>query len=322
MVTIPTSFISCDWGTSNFRLSHVRTESLEILEERCTSKGIGKLYHRYTRDRNVGEQYEFFSAYLLRQLHKLRTFSSGKQVPVIISGMASSNIGLMELKYAKMPIDAGGTKLFSHSFDLDDSVSVVLISGARTDTDIMRGEETQAVGLSNFIDMNRAGTLILPGTHSKHISFQDGMYTDFKTFLSGELFQMLSSRSILRKSVKEVSWNESFREVFLRGARQAKKAQLPEVLFSIRAEHVLGKQNREQGFYRLCGLVLGSELAYLGELDTPIYVAASEGLDILYKTALEELTGPEQTTCLDQATLNQALHLAHRNVLLHSLSKP
>ncbi len=65
----------------------------------------------------------------------------------------------------------------------------------------MRGEETQLIGCLK--SGKQDGFFIFPGTHSKHVEVEDGMVKDFKTYMTGEFFELLSQKSILLNSVEE-----------------------------------------------------------------------------------------------------------------------
>ena len=44
---IPDCFISCDWGTSNFRLRLVETKTLNVLVEHKTDQGVKNVYQKF-----------------------------------------------------------------------------------------------------------------------------------------------------------------------------------------------------------------------------------------------------------------------------------
>ena len=64
----------------------------------------------------------------------------------------------------------------------------------------MRGEETQIAGV---LCQQKAfsGVLCLPGTHSKLALSEKGQVLSFRTFMTGEIFSLLSKQSVLRHSV-------------------------------------------------------------------------------------------------------------------------
>ena len=68
--------------------------------------------------------------------------------------------------------------------------------------DVMRGEETQLAGIFPLYSAGRH-LICMPGTHSKWVEAKDGVVTGFATYLTGELFAVLSKHSILRHSLGE-----------------------------------------------------------------------------------------------------------------------
>jgi 2-dehydro-3-deoxygalactonokinase len=65
--------------------------------------------------------------------------------------------------------------------------------------DVMRGEETQLFGaLTLWPELGEGRRLvILPGTHSKWVWLEDATIVSFATMLTGELFALLQSSSLL-----------------------------------------------------------------------------------------------------------------------------
>ncbi|MGS0465992.1 2-dehydro-3-deoxygalactonokinase [Cobetia marina] len=64
----------------------------------------------------------------------------------------------------------------------------------------MRGEETQLAGLV-AAQPGYSGAVCLPGTHAKWAQLENGSITGFTTFMSGELYKLLSQDSVLKHSV-------------------------------------------------------------------------------------------------------------------------
>src|SRR5690606_28554761 len=97
----------------------------------------------------------------------------------------------------------------SPGFDHD----VLLLSGLCSVNDVMRGEEVQLLGLQRYND-NTDALFILPGTHSKHIRVKENNIISFKTYITGELFQILSTHSLLKNSIVKSSTidKEAFRK--------------------------------------------------------------------------------------------------------------
>ena len=67
----------------------------------------------------------------------------------------------------------------------------------RLPPDVMRGEETQVLGLLPALPGAGPHTVCLPGTHSKWVRLQGGAIQEFATFMTGELFALLSQHGTL-----------------------------------------------------------------------------------------------------------------------------
>ncbi len=127
---------------------------------------------------------------------------------IIASGMITSEYGLYEIKHTVAPAGVEELHNFMQRVYLDDIspipfyfISGVIIKGKDfKDTDMMRGEETEIIGLlkEEYTDY----AYLLPGSHSKLISLDsNGRITDCKTMMSGEMLSALSQNTILRGSV-------------------------------------------------------------------------------------------------------------------------
>ena len=65
----------------------------------------------------------------------------------------------------------------------------------------MRGEETQIAGALSLMP-GFDGVLCLPGTHSKWAQICAGEVVSFQTFMTGEMFALLSEQSVLRHGLQ------------------------------------------------------------------------------------------------------------------------
>lgn len=108
--------LSCDWGTSAFRLRYVEVDTGIVKAEVTSQQGIGIMFTAYQKaisDKALiaEKRMDFYLSYLLSQIEALsgKAGQSLKGVPVIVSGMASSTIGMKELAYASLPFSLQGT---------------------------------------------------------------------------------------------------------------------------------------------------------------------------------------------------------------------
>lgn len=310
---LPEKFISCDWGTSNFRLRLVQTDSLAVLSEHSTDMGIKKRYLAF-KAQDDRSQEQFFTDYLVQQLGNLE-LGEEKNLVVIASGMLSSSIGMRELPYSPLPLAFKGNDLISKHIKLDNSLDVILVSGAKTNVDVMRGEETQAIGMSGHLPQRGKGLLILPGTHSKHLFFEDESFHSFITFMTGELFEVIGQHSVLAASLEAVKWDASHKNVFLDGLQKGIDNKQMASFFSIRANTLLHNIPASQNYYFLSGLLIGGELAYLKERDETVYLAATGITNSLYQLALEAVLPVERIRIFNTEVLEKALLLGQRKIL-------
>jgi hypothetical protein len=144
------NFVSCDWGTTNFRL---RLVGGPAAAEVRTDDGAAKLAAL------GGDRAAVFRDTLFRGLTQL---GAPEDWPVVVSGMASSTIGWRELPYARLPFALdGGDAVWERV-----AGRVILVSGFRGDSDMLRGEETQALGLAAALgaELPATATLVLSPT--------------------------------------------------------------------------------------------------------------------------------------------------------------
>ncbi|MBF9254735.1 2-dehydro-3-deoxygalactonokinase [Pontibacter sp. 172403-2] len=292
-------FLSCDWGTSSFRLWLVRTENAEILATKKSSKGIAATFNSLgEREKNNPEERLLFYLRIIGEAIDEIQQEQGISlagVPLVISGMASSSIGMAELPYNSLPFGVDGKNIETACFEANAAFAhpVLLISGVKSNDDVMRGEETQLVGIiadSGAADVN--GIYIFPGTHSKHIKVKDGQVTGFKTYMTGEIFDLLCRESILKGGIKK---NEDLHhpnclQRFKEGVRDAIDTNLLHQAFRVRTNDLFGKLSKKENFHYLSGLLLGAELESLSSAaDLPVYVCSESHLQFRYETALDVL---------------------------------
>jgi len=318
-------FISCDWGTSNFRLRLVDQSTMEVVTEIKLPNGIGMMNAEWKeKHAAAGESKEaFFLKFLSGNIDTWNKWiPSGQSIPIVISGMASSTIGIRSLEYAPIPFPVSGKTAITQWIPSSGVLKhpVLLISGVKTDDDVMRGEETQLIGLLEIIqiDNSRRHLFILPGTHSKHIEVDGGNITDFKTYMTGELFALISRQSILSNSVKAEKLSEEHNEqhkAFRKGICFSVHNNLLHTLFTVRTNQLFNQFTVEENYYYLSGLVIGAELAAIEKKNEQLVIAGEGSLVELYKIALEELGFQDRLLTVPGDKMDQALIAGQRKLL-------
>jgi 2-dehydro-3-deoxygalactonokinase len=236
------NWIAVDWGTSNLRAWAMGPEGPVAAGE--SPKGMGKL-----------QPHEFEAALL----EVIEPWLAGKTL-VLACGMVGARQGWREALYRKVPCTptdpAGLTRVETQDPRLDVRIAPGLSQAAPAD--VMRGEETQVAGALALYP-NFDGVLCLPGTHAKWAQISAGEVVSFQTFMTGELFALLSTQSVLRHSMGE-GWDEAAFDAGLSDAL-SRPERVAARLFSLRAEGLLNGLSPAAAKARLSGLLIGIELA-------------------------------------------------------------
>lgn len=301
--------MSCDWGTSSFRLRWV--SGGEVLREHRDGMGCRALYEGSPKE---GRE-EAFEQHFKAELDKIRgEVGSQVRVPVVVSGMASSTIGWREVPYAELPLRLDGSNVRVEKVKLQTELegvsAIYLVSGAASECEMMRGEETEAIGLMGFVEESSA-TLVLPGTHSKHLMVEGSVVTGIQTYMTGELYEVLAKHSMLRASVDTTAPVDAI--AFVEGVDRARKEGMAGALFQTRTRQVLQKKSAGSNASFLSGLLIGSELMGLRSAAN-ILLAGADAVRTLYVQAAERL-GLEVASVFTSKEVQLAVPRAHGLIL-------
>ncbi|WP_103224890.1 2-dehydro-3-deoxygalactonokinase [Roseibium marinum] len=269
-------WIAVDWGTTNLRIWAI-DGSGKTIAHRSSAKGMGKL-----------APHEFEPA-LLDLTEDL--LSEGRGTAVIVCGMAGSRQGWAEAPYKTTPCPPPTIGDATIVATRDARLDVRILPGIKQlePADVMRGEETQIAGFLAG-DPEFKGLLCLPGTHTKWVFLDGGRITAFTTFMTGELFALLSGQSVLRHGLSQQDMDmDAFRKAV--GDMDKEPARLAAELFGVRAAGLIAGLGPEQARGRLSGLLIGVELAAVRQdiANLPIAILGSDTLARTYRTALESL---------------------------------
>lgn len=301
-------FLSCDWGTSSFRLKLVNQQSGKILATLKSHQGIKQTFFDW--EKNATEDQTIFYQRLLQSAidqMSQKLDQSLDHLKVALSGMASSSMGMKNLPYASLPMPLDGSQLIVDILPANAICrnDMYLISGLSKAGDAMRGEEIQAIGwnqVSAF--MPKKCLLIIPGTHAKHLVIEDEHIIDFRTYMTGELYEIISANSVLKNSIQVAqAWDYPNKDAFAAGVKEAQKANISNQLFSIRARNLEGDLNKIEAAHYLSGLLIGYELKECIELSYPIVLCCSYKFDQMYQYALSLLKLKEKTIILSQESV-------------------
>jgi 2-dehydro-3-deoxygalactonokinase len=304
-------FLSCDWGTSAFRLRLVEGASRRVL---AASRGEQSIAATFAAWKTAGGQPEdrwsYFSRIVAQHIARIAGETGGTLagLPLVISGMASSSMGMCELPYARLPlaIDGSGLAVEHVAAREDFSHAVVIISGVRSTDDVMRGEETQligacALGAAQPAAPERPRVFVFPGTHSKHVDVRGAHAVAFLTYMTGEFFELLSAKSVLANSVTpgtDLGTPENLAG-FAAGVRAGAAGNVLNAAFHVRTRALLEQAAATANYHYLSGVLIGAELRELAAADAPITLVGAGTLLAAYEHAFQVLGARAPLASLD-----------------------
>jgi len=242
--------LALDWGTSSLRAGLLGAAG-QVLEARHRPWGILHLPEGGFAAALRGIAGDWLAA--------------TPSLPAIAAGMVGSAQGWREAKYVEVPADAAALAGRLLRFEALPGVVLHIVPGVRRSgerPDVMRGEETQIVGLLGPRACADA-RLVLPGTHSKWVRVDAGRIVDFRTYMTGELFALLREHSILGRPAREAGAGKFSDEAFDAGVaavRDGGPAGATALLFSARTRVLAGQLPAAHSLDYLSGLLVGEEL--------------------------------------------------------------
>lgn len=247
-------YITVDMGTTNTRISVV--DEGKILRTIKYRAGI----------RDAKNNSSIISETLKTGIGEIQ-----KEYPhiecVISCGMITSELGLCNLPHLCVPcgIDELAKGIHITAFPEICELPFAFITGVKSqgksfeDTDVMRGEETELLGLSQEIEPDCL--YVLPGSHSKLIYTDNlGRISRFSTELTGELMSAVSANTILNQSINLATDLETDYDFLKKGYLYAKEHGLNAAFFKVRilANFFSGTKDQLCSFFK--GVVLCDEI--------------------------------------------------------------
>ncbi|MBM3546785.1 MAG: 2-dehydro-3-deoxygalactonokinase [Alphaproteobacteria bacterium] len=234
--------IGVDWGTTSFR-AYLMDERGRVLDRREAADGILSV--------------EDFDACF--ENHCGLWVDSYPRAPILLSGMIGSRQGWVEVPYCPCPAGAEeiAARLTRHATSRGRQIAFVPGLSWRSTSgadDVMRGEETQIIGVSG------AGrqVMVLPGSHSKWVEVVDGRILRFATFLTGEFFAAMSKHTILGRLMTGDAHDARAFEAGI--AASAEAGGLLHHLFRVRTGGLFSRWPAESLSSLLSGIAIGHEI--------------------------------------------------------------
>ena len=303
--------IAVDWGTSSFR-SWMLSNSGKVLAHFSGPFGI----------RQTGEK--AFADILAEA--RLALGTDAASLPVIMCGMIGSAQGWQDAGYLQKT--AGIRELADAAVPVAGQTNLWIIAGVQSVSadglaDVMRGEETALAGViatQNITD----GLFCLPGTHSKWVTIEAGQITSLSSFMTGEVFELMSQHSILSPLMNATADKaEPDHQGFIQGLKLAAgELGILHHLFAVRAGILTGEFAAGSASSILSGLSIGSEIKHIAKTARaekhPVYLNAAGMMANLYQSALTHFDVAHQLIDSEEASraglYEIACHLLEKNI--------
>ncbi len=273
--------IAVDWGTTSFRAYRLDAEG-RVVDHRSATSGLLSV---------DGD----FAGVLARHIE------AWDDRLVLMAGMVGSRSGWREVPYVDCP--AGLHEVAAGMCELGDAMHrgrrIFIAPGVchrapGAAPDVMRGEETQVLGIASAFVGEGPHTVCLPGTHSKWVQVVQGRIVSLRTAMTGELYALMRHHSLLASlmqpsAASDVDVDDA--DAFARGmAACAGEGGLTHHLFGVRTLGLFAELEPAQAPSYLSGLLIGHELRAMLPLSTPqattVHVVGSAALRLRYERAL------------------------------------
>ena len=238
------TLIAIDWGTTAARAYRLDAQG-DVRDERSAALGIS-----HVRDHRFAEA-------LAALLGDWQT----DKAPQLACGMIGSRQGWVEAPYVACP--ASLDAIVAGIAPVADT-ALAIVPGLLTRDrfgipDVMRGEETQLVGAVAATEPSVLA--VLPGTHSKWARVQRGRVIDFATYMTGELYAVLLTHSLLGRMAERTE-SAVMGPSFERGVQRGlDPGELTHAMFGARTLVLTGDLAPTAVDDWLSGLLIGREIA-------------------------------------------------------------
>lgn len=289
-----------DWGTTSLRI-YVLDENGGIVTKRTSDKGI-----LVAKTLGFDKTFELEADGLLDDQQ------------ILLGGMIGSRNGWVETEYVDCPATLEGiaNRLDTVTWRSQSGISRtakitpgVRFLGENGMSDIMRGEELQILGLMQQITDKHA-TIVLPGTHSKWVSVTNNTISTFRTYMTGEVFELLANQSILKSETKTEPFDNN---VFLDGVKLGStENSLTNLIFQARTQLINGKLQPSSSDSFLSGILIGNEISHEVRNQRLIHLISNAKLSKLYSMALQHFN-IESVTHDEDIFTKSAFYLLDQN---------
>lgn len=266
-------YLALDWGTTNFR-AFAMDEQGQVVDEQQAKLGLLQVAN--------GQFAQTLESILVNWIDEYQS------LPIVMAGMVGSAQGWKAVDYLNTPLNCQQLGQHLYQFELPWGACAYIVPGIASCNsnggwDVMRGEEVQLLGLQKLVN-EPSMQVILPGTHSKHLVISDSNLIHFETYMTGELYSVLTEHSLLGRGLPpQVVANQ----VFLKGILDSQQGGLSHLMFLARSARLFKQIEENEVSDYLSGILIGYELRSVQS--KKVYLVGGDSLTQGYQTACQSL---------------------------------
>ena len=267
--------IAIDWGSSSLRA--YRLDDLgAVIDQRRIDLGALSCEGRFADV--LARQIDGWDDGLIMMCGMVGGRGGWKEVPYV-----KCPAGAREIAAAIVPLESSAASLTGRDLQI---VPGMIDHGSPSAADVMRGEETQIIGLMDSIG-DGLHDICLPGTHSKWVQVHDGTIQSIHTAMTGEAYALFRTHSVLARLMP--ADNPPFdAAAFDKGLlRSGDPGGLLNHLFGVRTAGLLGRLSDTESPSYLSGLLIGHEIRAQTPHPQRVHLIGNDGLLTVYAHALE-----------------------------------
>lgn len=186
----------------------------------------------------------------------LADLGDGPPLPVICCGRAEGQSGS-----PYVPVPATPPTLAQAQRRISGRFAITLLPGLSQSqpVDVLHGDVARITGfLAGAPKFD--GVLLLTGLHSRWVHLSAGEVVSFRSFMTGELFDLISTRSVLRGAFETSNWDDDAFDAAV-SDMLSRPAELAARLLALDAKLRLGQTDPGTLRAGLSGLLIGAEIA-------------------------------------------------------------
>ncbi len=266
--------IAIDWGSSSLRAYRLGDDGA-ILDQRRADLGVLSCDGRFA---------DVLASHL----------DGWDDTRIMMCGMVGGRGGWMEVPYVECPageheiaaaiapLQYGPTPFADRDLRI---VPGMIDRGSSPIADVMRGEETQIIGLLDSLGEG-THTICLPGTHSKWVEVRNHAVSSVRTAMTGETYALFRTHSVLARlmATEDPPFDAAAFDDGLR--RSGDAGGLLHHLFGVRTAGLLGRLSDTQSPSYLSGLLIGHEIRAQAPRPQCVHLIGNDRLLTVYAHAL------------------------------------